>query len=71
MRTWRPSGCQKKRRAALGLAASSVPLRLRRLVKKSNPRGPCAFSSTIRADGAPPGVAVARPMASGCGTPAS
>src|SRR5712692_12120562 len=54
---------------ALGLSASSFPFWLSWLVKKTNPRASTPFRRTIRAEGTPVRVAVARVMASGSGSP--
>ena len=52
-RTWRSTSGQCRRIAACGLASSSSPLRLSKLVKKQNPRSSTPRRSTRRTDGAP------------------
>jgi hypothetical protein len=63
-RTWRPSGDQWNRSAACG-SLQPRPFRDVWCEKKTSPRSSKPFSSTIRTDGAPPGVAVASAIASG------
>src|SRR5947199_321896 len=57
--TWRWRSCHGKSSAALGLEATSRPLRDSRLVNSTNPRSSTPLSSTVRALGRPSRVAVA------------